>query len=151
MAQSTLLIVEDGTEYRAFFELFLAEPFQFVHAQSGREALDALGRGGVDAIVFDMRFDRTPTDQLLGDVDEVTRRHFGRDRDRGLRYLQDLQGTLILEAVRKAGHGHPALFISDMPPRRIENLGRLYGAVAAVPGFDAGAIRAALAALGVDP
>lgn len=145
----TLLIVEDGTEYRSFFGLFLASAYGFAHAQSGAEALARLGEGRVDGIVLDMRFDRTPTDRLLGDVEDVMRRHFGRDRDRALRYLQDQQGTLILEAIRKAGHTEPALFISDLPPRRVENLKKLYGEVAAVPGFDAAAIRAALEALGV--
>ncbi len=149
VAEATLLLVEDGTEYRSFFELFLADPYTVVHTQNGAAALSALAAGGIDAIVLDMRFDRTPTELLLGDVDEVTRRHFGRDRDRALRYLQDQQGTLILETIRQAGHVHPALFISDMPPRRALNLRKLYGAVAAVPGFDAAAIRSALRDLGV--
>ena len=149
MSEATLLIVEDGTEYRSFFELFLAEAYEFAHAQSGAEALDALAKGGIDAIVLDMRFDRTPTEQLLGDVEAITRRHLGQDRERGLRYVQDQQGTFVLEAIRKAGYAQPALFISDMPPRRVDNLRKLYGTIAAVPGFDAAAIRSALRGLGV--
>jgi hypothetical protein len=47
--------------------------------------------------------------------------------------------------VRAHGYGQPAVFIHDFPPRRLQNLQRLYGRVTAVPSFDAGAIRQALA------
>jgi hypothetical protein len=59
--------------------------------------------------------------------------------------LQDQQGTLILAELRAAGFAQPALFVHDLPPRRLANLRRLYGAVDAVPALDAAAIRRALA------
>jgi hypothetical protein len=61
-----------------------------------------------------------------------------------LRWLQDQQGTLILAELRAAGHAQPALFVHPFPPRRLENLRKLYGAVDAVDSFDAAAIAAAL-------
>jgi hypothetical protein len=60
--------------------------------------------------------------------------------------LKDQQGALILAQVRGLGYHQPAVFIHDFPPRRLQNLQRLYGRVSAVPSFDAVAIRRALAA-----
>ena len=49
-----------------------------------------------------------------------------------------------LGALRDAGVDAPAVFVTDFAPHRLANLQSLYGRVAAVPVFDAQAIRAAL-------
>jgi DNA-binding NarL/FixJ family response regulator len=139
-----LLVIEDGTEYLEFARVFLAEDFTVDGARSATEALARLAEEGADALLIDLRFERAPAETLVGDVVATAARLFDGDEVRALRYLQDQQGTLILEALRKAGHRQPALFVHDFPPRRLANLRALYGAVAAVPSFDAAAIRAAL-------
>lgn len=142
-----LLVIEDGSEYTEFARLYLADAFAIATARSAAEALAALAPpGGADALLVDLRFDRAPVNVLVGDVEATARRLFGGDRERALRHLQDEQGTLILSALRSAGHTQRAVFVTDLPPRRLENLRRLYGDVHAVPSFDAAAIRRLLAA-----
>lgn len=140
-----LLVVEDGDEYAEFARLFLADAYEVQGTRTAAEALDALRDGPPDGLLLDLRFDRSPVEDLLGDVEEHARRLFGGDHARALRYLQDQQGALILGALRAAGCEAPAVFVHDFPPRRLENLRRLYGRVSAVPSFDAVAIREALA------
>lgn len=141
-----LLVIEDGTEYAEFARLFLPD-FTVRAAGSAGEALAALRQEGADALLIDLRFDRAEPAVLCGDPEEAARL-FGGDRQRALRHLQDQQGTLILAALRGAGFTQPAVFVHDLPPRRLQNLRQLYGQVAAVPSFDAAAIRAALLAEG---
>ncbi len=138
-----LLVIEDGEEYVEFARVFLRD-FAVAAARSAEAALAALATDGADALLIDLRFDRAPVETLVGDVDGTAARLFGGDRVRALRYLADQQGTLILAALRAAGHAQPALFVHDFPPRRLANLRSLYGAVAAVPALDADAIRQAL-------
>jgi CheY-like chemotaxis protein len=148
---STILVVEDGTEYVSFFRLFLAEDASYVRAGSCAEAQGLLEREDVAVVVLDMRFDRTAPEDLVGDVDEVASTYFGGDLARAERYVQENQGTLILARLRQAGYDLPALFVTDMPARKLQNLRKLYGRVHAVPTFDAGAIRRELAvATGAD-
>lgn len=140
-----LLVIEDGDDYIAFARLFLSERFSPVSAKSLREALPYAK--GARAILLDLRFDLSPLEELIGDVAEVSARLFGGELSRGLAYLRENQGVLILAKLREAGCAAPALIINDLPPRRLGNLRALYGAVDAVPDFDAPAIRAALEAL----
>lgn len=137
----TLLIVEDGREYLDFFRLFLKEEHEYLHAQSAAAAFAHLEGRPVDLVVLDMRFERSPPEDLLGDVDQVGRDYFGGDLTRALRYVADNQGTLILSELRRRSYDHPVLFVSDLPPRKLDNLRRLYGKVHMVPNFDASAIR----------
>ena len=58
--------------------------------------------------------------------------------------MQDQQGILILADLRRRGFQQGAVFVHDFPTRRLQNLQKLYGAVRAVPTFDAVAIRRAL-------
>ncbi|HEX3867635.1 MAG TPA: hypothetical protein VHV78_12820 [Gemmatimonadaceae bacterium] len=140
---SRLLVIEDGDEYAEFARVFLAD-LEVTAAHSAADAIDALRTQGADALLIDLRFDRAPTSSLVGDVEATAMRLFGGDRERALRYLQDEQGTLILADLRAAGFAIPALFVHDFPPRRLENLRRLYGNVSAVPSLDAATIRRAL-------
>ena len=140
-----LLVIEDGDEYLEFARVFLRE-WELTAAQSGAEALEVLQSAGADALFIDSRFERAQPESLLGDLDGTAARLFAGNRARALRYLQDQQGTLILAALRAAGHHQPALFVHPFPPRRLANLRQLYGAVDAVHSFDANAIRRALGA-----
>lgn len=139
-------MIEDGSEYTEFARLYFADAFAVETARSAAEALAVLASpAGAEVMLVDLRFDRAPVEVLVGDVEAVSRRLFGGDRDRALRHLQDEQGTLILAAIRAAGHAQRAVFVADMPPRRLHNLRRLYGDVHAVPSFDAAALREVLA------
>jgi hypothetical protein len=144
-ALPVLLVVEDGTEYVEFARLFVGDAFDVLAARSAREALALLTDPGADALLVDLRFDRAPREDLVGDVDALAARLFGGDRARALRHVQDQQGALVLGALREAGFPQRAVFVHDFPPRRLANLRALYGDVHAVPSFDANAIRGALA------
>jgi len=141
-----LLVIEDGTEYVEFARLFLAADFEIDAAATAKDALGVLGARAVDALLIDLRFERAAPETLVGDVTATAARLFGGDRARALRYLKDQQGALILGEVRAAGFAQRAVFIHDLPPRRLQNLRQLYGEVAAIPSFDAAALRAALGA-----
>ena len=91
--------------------------------------------------MMDLRFDRSPREALIGDVDDLAKELFGGDKERAARYMQDQQGALIVAEIRARGHKQPIVFVHDFPGRRLANLRRLYGEVFAVPSFDAGAIR----------
>jgi len=141
-----LLVIEDGDEYEEFARLFLADRYDpIVAARSGAAALAAAGE--CDALLIDLRFERAAPEDLLGDPDDVARRLFAGDRERAVRWLKEQQGTLILGALREAGHTQPAVFVHDFPPRRVKNLERLYGKVGAVASFDAAAIARTLESL----
>jgi len=141
-----LLVIEDGDEYTEFARVFLARDFEVRTARSAAESLAAIAAEVIDVLLIDLRFDRAPPESLTGDVEETARRLFAGDRDRALRYLQDQQGSLILAAMRTAGHMQPAVFVHDFAPRRLANLRRMYGRVDAVPDFDVEALRRALGA-----
>jgi hypothetical protein len=138
-----LCVIEDGDEYLEFARVFLRD-WELSAAQSGAQALEILKASSADALFIDLRFERAQPQTLLGDVEGTADRLFAGNRARAMRYLQDQQGTLILAALRAAGHHQPALFVHPFPPRRLGNLRQLYGAVEAVDSFDANAIRQAL-------
>lgn len=133
----TLLVIEDGDEYAEFARLFLSRQFEILHAKSAREALAHLRARPVAGLLIDLRFDRATQEDLTGDIDEIAARLFAGDRERALRHVQDQQGTMILAVVRAAGFSQPALFVHAFPPRRLDNLRKLYGNVHALPSFDA--------------
>lgn len=140
-----LLVIEDGPEYEEFARLFLAERYAIVAARSAAAALARAPEA--DALLIDLRFERARPEDLIGDAEDAARRLFAGDVERARRWLKEQQGTLILGALREAGHAQPAVFVHDFAPRRLENLNKLYGRVGAVPGFDARAILATLEAL----
>jgi DNA-binding NarL/FixJ family response regulator len=137
-----MLVVEDGSEYEEFATTFLGHRFDVVASRSATEAIERLRERPVDVLLVDLRFERAPSESLIGDVDATAKRLFGGDRVRALRWIKDQQGTLVLAEIRKAGFAQRAVFVHDFPPDRLKNLGKLYGDVHAVPGFDAAAIGA---------
>jgi CheY-like chemotaxis protein len=129
-----VLVVEDGLEYTDTLSRFLGEGFVVERAGSGHAALARLATGGIDAVFLDMRFDRTPAEELLGDVDTAADR-FNGDLLHARRFLEDHQGTYVLAALRAAGFTLPVLFSHDFAaePRRWERLRARHGPVDHLP------------------
>jgi hypothetical protein len=138
------MVIEDGDEHLSFAEHFFADTFEIRGCHSGREALERLTTQPAEAFLLDLRFDRLPEEDLLGDLPGIAERRFAGSRDRACEYLREQQGTFVLAALREAGHEGPAVFIHDFRPRRLYHLRRLYGRVDAVPTFDASRIERAL-------
>jgi ActR/RegA family two-component response regulator len=151
MSRRALLVIEDGHEYEEFARTFLGDRFSIAAAHSAREALACVAAEMPDALLVDLRFERAPVGDLVGDVDATARRRFAGDTHRAIRHLKEQQGTLVLGELRAAGCDAPAVFVHDFPQRRLQNLRRLYGRVEAVPAFDAAAIAEALGVGGQAP
>ena len=117
MNEPTVLIVEDGDEYLENLSRFVAGP-SYIQSHSGDEALDILANSDIDLIYLDMRFDRIPTADLLGDHAAATREHNG-DPIRAWRHLQMNQGLYILDALRREGYSHlPVILAYDFSRER---------------------------------
>ena len=125
-----ILVIEDGTEYSDTLGRFLSAGFAWSRAGCGPEALRILEKSTFDAVFLDMRFDRCPADQLLGDLMLTTERHDG-DAVAARRFLEDHQGSYILAGMRIAGHRLPVLFSYDFggEPRRWERIANRYAPV----------------------
>lgn len=143
MSRPPLLVIEDGHEYEEFAQAFLGDRYSVRAAHSAAEALAQVKAEMPVALLVDLRFERAAVGDLIGDIDATARRRFAGDTHRAIRHLKEQQGTLVLGALRDAGCDAPAVFVHDFPPRRLENLRRLYGKVGAVPAFDARAIATA--------
>lgn len=139
-----LLVIEDGSEYLEFAERFLGHAFVVRGSRSLREALSALSVTPADGFLLDLRFERSPDEDLVGDIGTLAERRFAGSRERAAAYLREQQGAIVLGGLREAGHRAPAVFVHDFPQQRLENLRKLYGRVDAVPEFDARRIEAAL-------
>ena len=129
-----VLVVEDGFEYIETLKRFLPEGFDWERVGSGPQAMARLANEDWDAVFLDMRFDRAPEDELLGDVVEVADR-FNGDPVQARRFLEDHQGNFILAALRDAGQRVPVLlsYDFDAEPRRWERLCERYGPVDYLP------------------
>lgn len=129
-----VLIIEDGDEYRENLTRFVPGP-EYVQAHSGQEALAILSASKVDLIYLDMRFDRIPQADLLGDHAAATRDQNG-DPLRGWRFLAMNQGLFILAALRASGHvGVPTILAYDFSrePQRLAHLQRIHPGLRWVP------------------
>jgi CheY-like chemotaxis protein len=130
----SILIVEDGNEYLDNLSRFV-HGFTYNQAHNGAEAVRLLNQEDVDLIYLDMRFDRIPVGDLLGDHAEVTRRHNG-DPARAWRHLQDNQGLYILSYLNEQKCGHiPVVLAYDFTQeqRRFEFLSKQHPLLAWVP------------------
>jgi CheY-like chemotaxis protein len=133
-AEPTVLIVEDGDEYLENLSRFVPGPI-YVQAHHAAGALAILAGEAVDLIYLDMRFDRVPLADLVGDHVQATREQNG-DPVRAWRHLQNNQGLYILDGLRRAGHGRvPAILAYDFSrePRRYEHLLRVHPSLRWVP------------------
>jgi hypothetical protein len=96
-----VLVCEDGSEYTERFRRFLGGEHRFERAGHFAEALPLAG--GADAVLLDLDFRRTPKALL---VDER-----GAPSPRG---AAEVQGILILRALRARGVRLPALLFADL-------------------------------------
>lgn len=120
-ARATLLVCEDGTEYTERFQRFLGGEFHFLRAGSFAEALGQVGEAR--ALLLDLDFRRTPAPLL---VDER-----GGPAGPG---AAEVQGILLLRALRSRGVRLPALLFADLDdPGRAARLERELAPLQIVP------------------
>lgn len=143
-APPLLVVCEDGTEYRDRFERFLGGEFRFAPAQDLAAARAACADAA--ALLLDLDFRRVPPGRLVGED--------GRPLAPGTaaaeaRRLAEVQGILILRALRAEGVALPALLFADLDdPDRAAGLERTLAPLAVLPSLEGlGAIAARLRAL----
>lgn len=129
-----VLVIEDGFEYSETLQRFLGDAFEWERAGSGPQAFQQLQGEEPDVIFLDMRFDRSPQDEMLGDLEEVADR-FNGDPVQARRFLEDHQGNYILAALRDRGCTIPVLWSYDFDsePRRWSRLQQRYAPVDYLP------------------
>jgi hypothetical protein len=110
-----VLVVEDGTEYRdAFLRLSPAgASIEWLHAPDAAAARRLLAERAVDAVFLDVVFDRTPSEDLVGDSESL-RARFGGDRERAVAHLASNQGFYVAAALAASiPPGVPVLLAYD--------------------------------------
>ena len=129
-----VLIVEDGHEYLENLQQFLPDGFVWQRVGSGPQALAWLEENEAVAIFLDMRFDRAPAGELLGDLAEAADR-FNGDPVQARRFLEDHQGNYVLAALRQAGFKTPVLmsYDFDAEPKRWARIAGKFGPVDYLP------------------
>jgi CheY-like chemotaxis protein len=139
-ARPLVLVCEDGHEYLQRFSRFLGEELELVRVDDEASALAACARGPA-ALLFDLDFSRLPPEKL---IDESGQRG-PRTRDESRRLAQ-MQGILILRALRAAGVRTPAFLFADLDdPGRVRFLETSLAPLAVVPSSEGmAAIRARL-------
>jgi CheY-like chemotaxis protein len=115
-----VLVCEDGDESRERFCRFFADEFTFLRVQDHASTLAACAQHPI-GILCDMDFHRLPPDRL---VDEAGATGLARGPD-DVRRMAEMQGALILRALRSAGVTTPALLFVDLDdPARVRFLER---------------------------
>jgi hypothetical protein len=123
-----VLVCEDGEEYRDRFVRFLGEEFTFVRVTDCAAARAACAAGPI-GILCDMDFRRLAADRLVDESGAMAARRTGEE----VRRLTELQGALILRALRAAGVTTPALLFVDLDdPGRVRHLERTLAPLAVV-------------------
>ncbi len=107
-----VLVVEDGDEYITNLTTFVSQGIIYRQSHSGIEACRMVAERRPDLVYLDMRFDRTPEEELLGSMVELTAR-FNGDVARARRFQQDNQGLFVLRALRDAGFFGPVILSYD--------------------------------------
>jgi hypothetical protein len=95
----TFLVCEDGSEYTERFQRFLGAEFQFARAGHFAEALALAPKAA--GLLLDLDFRRTPLSLLVDETGAPGR-------------LSELQGILLLRALRSRGVKLPALLFADL-------------------------------------
>lgn len=107
-----VLVVEDGDEYLTNLTTFVSDGIEYLQSRNGNHACRSIKDAKPDLVYLDMRFDRTPVEELLGDMVQLTGR-FNGDVSRARRFQQDNQGLFILRALRESGFDGPVVLSYD--------------------------------------
>jgi hypothetical protein len=133
-----VIVCEDGHEYLRRFTRFLGEELDLVRVDDLASAKAACHRGP-RALLFDLDFSRLPPDRLIDEGGRTA----ARSRDESRRLAQ-MQGILILRALRAAAVTAPALLFADLDdPARVKFLEQSLAPLQVVPSSEGmGAIAA---------
>jgi len=104
------IVVEDGAEYTERFTRFLGHEARFLRALDFAAALASARVEPAAGLLLDLDFRRAPAAAL---VDEAGATGAARAEDERRR-LSEVQGILILRALRGAGVVLPALLFADL-------------------------------------
>jgi hypothetical protein len=125
------IVCEDGDEYVSRFRRFLGEDFEFVAANDFESALRHID--GAAGIVLDLDFARTDPALLVHESGLGTAQLSAEERRR----LAEMQGVLILRAVRRRGIPIRALLCADLDdPAQVRRLEEELRPLEVVPGSE---------------
>lgn len=125
----TLVVCEDGDEYTTRFARLLGQEVAFARAGTHAEAARLLLDGAL-GILMDLDFRRTNAADLV-DENGVTHDAL---TDSERRRLAEMQGILILRALRSAGIMAPAILFADLDePGRADYLARTLAPLIILP------------------
>ena len=128
MSRPLVIVCEDGHEYLHRFSRFLGDELELVRVDDYPSALAACGRGP-RALLFDLDFSRLAADRLIDEAGLAA----ARPRDESRRLAQ-MQGILILRALRAAAVTAPALLFADLDdPARVKFLEQSLAPLRVVP------------------
>jgi len=102
------IVCEDGEEYLSRFRRFLGADFEFVAASHLQDVLRLAP--GATGVVLDLDFRRSEPGQLVDESGASRARVPAGERTR----LAEVQGILILRALRTRGFALPALLCADI-------------------------------------
>jgi hypothetical protein len=105
----SLVVCEDGDEYTTRFSRLLGQEIVFERATCYAEALRLLHTGAL-GILLDLDFRRTPSADLVDEAGATCPTLSEGERRR----LAEIQGILILRALRGAGIVAPAILFADL-------------------------------------
>ncbi|MFL5313227.1 MAG: hypothetical protein ACJ79H_22565 [Myxococcales bacterium] len=125
------IVCEDGDEYLSRFRRFLGQEFEFVPAGDLQDALRA--SEGASGILLDLDFRRADPARLVDESGTTRARLAAGERSR----LAEMQGVLILRALRGRGSALPALLCADLDdPSQARRLEEELKPLAVVPGSE---------------
>ena len=134
MNEPTILIIEDGDEYMENLGRFVEGP-RYIQAKNATDAVRRLQNDKIDLIYLDMRFDRIPLGDLVGDHQKATQERGG-DEQAAWKHLQINQGLFVLRELKENGFGDiPVILAYDFSRElpRFANLQKQYPRLRWVP------------------
>jgi len=125
------IVCEDGDEYLSRFQRFLGHEFEFVSAADLHGVLGALP--GAAGLLLDLDFRRADPARLVDESGNPRAHLAAGERSR----LAEVQGVLILRALRGRGVRLPALLCADIDqPGQARRLEEELGPLSVVPGSE---------------
>ena len=123
------IVCEDGDEYLSRFRRFLGHEFEFVPAGDLQDVLRAAA--GAAGLLLDLDFLRADPARLVDETGKARARLPADERRR----LAEVQGILILRALRARGIALPSLLCADLDdPAQALRLEEELKPLAVVPG-----------------